>query len=119
MQGCLIRKECADFKTSFNEICPDEQPASSFQLAISISGGTPPYTVDVDGYYFNDSVELEDLPLPAIGDIPNASLITVTISDANGCGEGPIFQFIDCNKVDVELLTFDGEVLKEGISSNG
>ena len=112
--GMFDEGECAGFEVTVNEICPLGPASTFYQLGIAIEGGTPPYTIDLGQYYFNDQITPADFPLEAIGEIPVQQPYSLIIRDANGCQEGPFNKVVGCVTVGVEWLTFDGEVQKEG-----
>ncbi|MGB0931512.1 MAG: SdrD B-like domain-containing protein, partial [Chitinophagales bacterium] len=112
--GMYDEGECAGFEATSVESCPDGNLSTFYQLLISIEGGVAPYTIDAGPYYFNDQIMDEDFPLLPIGEIPTGDTYTLVITDANGCQVGPITRGVNCVKVPIELLTFNGEVQKDG-----
>ncbi|MFK7903510.1 MAG: SdrD B-like domain-containing protein, partial [Chitinophagales bacterium] len=114
--GMYDQGECAGFEAASIEVCPNGNTSTFYQLVISIEGGVPPYTIDAGSYYFNDQITAEDFPLSPIGEIPSGNTYTLVITDGNGCQVGPITRGVNCVTVAVDLLTFDGEVLKDGNS---
>lgn len=112
--GMYNEGECAGFDISVTEICPNGPLSTFYQLVIAIEGGTPPYTIDLGQYYFNDQITPDDFPLQPVGEVPVGEPYSLVIFDANGCQFGPFNKVVSCVTVGVELLTFNGEVQKDG-----
>lgn len=112
--GLYDEGECAGFNVSVAEVCPEGKLSTFYQLVIAIEGGTPPYTIDLGEYYFNDEIMPTDFPLLPVGEVPVGEPYSLVIRDANGCQFGPFNKVVSCVTVGVELLTFNGEVQKDG-----
>ncbi len=112
--GMYDEGDCAGFDISVTEICPNGPLSTFYQLVIAIEGGTPPFTIDLGEYYFNNEITPDDFPLLPIGEVPVGNPYSLVITDANGCQFGPFNKVVSCVTVGVELLTFNGEVQKDG-----
>ena len=74
-----------------------------------IDGGTPPYTVSGN---FNGEVGNQEPFI--IGPLADGTNYEIYVVDAEGCEVSFISDIIACTKLPVELLSFEGEVQKQG-----
>ncbi len=92
-----------------------EADKGEFNFNITVTGGlpecVPSKSFEITGDYWNGT--LAHGQTQPVGPIQDAENYTVTATDENGC-TNTVSESVNCTKLPIELITFDGEALEEG-----
>ncbi len=100
--------DCNELSANASIVCNGDQ----YFVGLSIVGGNSPYQINA-GEFYNETIAVEDFPVPYLGPVPADRDLEIFVIDSEGC---PIALLAvgDCENVGMELLGFDGRVEEEG-----
>lgn len=111
--GIFPNPACANVEASVTPICPPDLPGT-YYLQVGVDGGEYPYTITASN---GETIEVvnDKASIEWIGPFVEGDTWWIEITDANFCSYGqfnggPIF----CGKLEVDLLSFEGEVQQAG-----
>ncbi|MGB0931684.1 MAG: DUF4331 family protein [Chitinophagales bacterium] len=89
-------------------ICPPEDNGT-YTVEVWVDGGNGPYTI---AGTFNGEVEGQELFI--LGPLADGTTYQIEVVDQDGCTDSFSSDVVACAKLPVELLSFEGEIQKEG-----